>query len=112
MLGEAYWREFRLGIILCQRLLSPVVIGGIVYTCFPQVILNRLATLLQVQLQYFKFFFRHNTITVVVVCTIADAKVQRNYNCYNVYFNECLQNYAVEDISEITGLTAEEIGAL
>ena len=84
MLGEAYWREFRLGIILCQRLLSPVVIGGIVYTCFPQVILNRLATLLQVQL-------RHNTITVVVVCTIADAKVQRNYNCYNVYFNECLQ---------------------
>ena len=20
-----------------------------------------------------------------------DAKVQRNYNCYNVYFNECLQ---------------------
>ena len=90
MLGEAYWREFRLGIILCQRLLSPVVIGGIVYTCFPQVILNRLATLLQVQLQYFKFFFRHNTITVVVVCTIADAKVQRNYNCYNVYFNECL----------------------
>lgn len=91
MLGEAYWREFRLGIILCQRLLSPVVIGGIVYTCFPQVILNRLATLLQVQLQYFKFFFRHNTITVVVVCTIADAKVQRNYNCYNVYFNECLR---------------------
>ena len=73
-------------------LLSPVVIGGIVYTCFPQVILNRLATLLQVQLQYFKFFFRHNTIIVVVVCTIADAKVQRNYNCYNVYFNECLRN--------------------
>ena len=23
--------------------------------------------------------------------TIATAKVQRNYNCYNVYFNECLQ---------------------
>ena len=22
--------------------------------------------------------------------TIATAKVQRNYNCYNVYFNECL----------------------
>ena len=24
------------------------------------------------------------------MCTIALAKVQRNYNCYNVYFNECL----------------------
>ena len=23
-------------------------------------------------------------------CTIATAKVQRNYNCYNVYFNGCL----------------------
>jgi len=38
---------------------------------------------------------------VLVVCTIATAKVplgfaaslveERNYNCYNVYFNECLQ---------------------
>ena len=44
---------------------------NIVYTCFLQVILNGLATLLQVQLQYFKFFFRHDTITVVVMCTIA-----------------------------------------
>jgi hypothetical protein len=45
----------------------------------------------------------HDTITVVVVCTIATAKVplgfaaslveERNYNCYNVYFNECLQKY-------------------
>ena len=25
------------------------------------------------------------------MCTIAGAKVQLNYNCYNVYFNECLQ---------------------
>ena len=25
------------------------------------------------------------------MCTIADAKVRQNYNCYNVYFNECLQ---------------------
>ena len=24
--------------------------------------------------------------------TIADAKVQLNYNCYNVYFYECLHN--------------------
>jgi len=24
------------------------------------------------------------------MCTIALAKVQRNYNCYNVYFYECL----------------------
>ena len=48
----------------------------------------------------FKLFFCHDTITVVVVCTIATAKVplgfaaslveERNYNCYNVYFNECL----------------------
>ena len=103
MLGEAYWREFRLGIILCQRLLSPVVIGGIVYTRFLQVILNRLAALLQVQLQYFKFFFRHNTITVVVVCTIADAKVQRNYNCYNVYFNECLRFMGIGSAIKVAG---------
>ena len=27
-----------------------------------------------------------------VMCTIADAKVQINYNCYNVYFYECLHN--------------------
>ena len=25
--------------------------------------------------------------------TIATAKVQRNYNCYNVYFNECLLSF-------------------
>ena len=25
------------------------------------------------------------------MCTIATAKVQRNYNCYNVYFYECLR---------------------
>ena len=71
MLGEADGREFRLWVILCQQLLSPIVVGRIVYTCFLQVILNGLATLLQVQLQYFKFFFRHDTITVVVMCTIA-----------------------------------------
>ena len=35
-------------------------------------------------------FFGHDTITVVVGCTIATAKVQRHYNCYNVYLNECL----------------------
>ena len=93
MLGKTDGSEFRLGIILCQQLLSPVIIGGIVYTCFLQVILNRLAALLQVQLQYFKFFFRHNTITVVVMCTIAGAKVQLNYNCYNVYLNECLLTF-------------------
>ena len=26
------------------------------------------------------------------MCTIAGAKVQLNYNCYNVYFYECLLN--------------------
>ena len=25
------------------------------------------------------------------MCTIATAKVQINYNCYNVYFYECLR---------------------
>ena len=30
------------------------------------------------------------------MCTIADAKVRQNYNCYNVYFNECLPNYKGE----------------
>ena len=25
------------------------------------------------------------------MCTIAGAKVQLNYNCYNVYFYECLR---------------------
>ncbi len=24
------------------------------------------------------------------MCTIANAKVRQNYNCYNVYFYECL----------------------
>jgi len=43
---------------------------------------------------------------VLVVCTIATAKVplgfaaslveERNYNCYNVYFNECLQETLVK----------------
>ena len=51
-------------------------------------------------IKFWFFFFCHVTITVVVVCTIATAKVplgfaaslveERNYNCYNVYFNECL----------------------
>ena len=27
------------------------------------------------------------------MCTIAVAKVQLNYNCYNVYFYECLQYF-------------------
>ena len=27
------------------------------------------------------------------MCTIADAKVQLNYNYYNVYFYECLRIY-------------------
>ena len=29
------------------------------------------------------------------MCTIAPAKVQRNYNCYNVYFNECLRRMGI-----------------
>ena len=55
-----------------------------------QVFFDRLTTLLQVQLQNYKFFFCHDTITVVVVCTMAAAKVLQNYNCYNVHFNGCL----------------------
>ena len=41
----------------------------------------------------------HDTITVVVMCTIAVAKVQPNYNCYNVYFNECLRLSRMEPSS-------------
>ena len=32
--------------------------------------------------------------------TIATAKVQRNYNCYNVYFNECLLFTHIHDYDE------------
>jgi hypothetical protein len=30
------------------------------------------------------------------MCTIAGAKVQRNYNCYNVYFYECLRLIVID----------------
>ena len=50
MLGKTDGGKFRFWIILYQKLLTPVIIGGIVYTCFMQVILDRLAALLQVQL--------------------------------------------------------------
>lgn len=29
------------------------------------------------------------------MCTIAGAKVQLNYNCYNVYLNECLRFFHI-----------------
>ena len=32
------------------------------------------------------------------MCTIATAKVQRNYNCDNVYFNECLHQNGYADV--------------
>ena len=33
------------------------------------------------------------------MCTIATAKVQRNYNCHNVYFYECLRiNISSKDV--------------
>ena len=38
----------------------------------------------------------HNTVTFVVGGTIATAKVQLNYNCYNVYFIECLLYFEIE----------------
>ena len=34
------------------------------------------------------------------MCTIADAKVRQNYNCYNVYFNECLPDTAINQIKQ------------
>ena len=34
------------------------------------------------------------------MCTIATAKVQRNYNRHNVYFNECLHITFVRSVSE------------
>ena len=73
------------------RLSSPIGVSGIFHTDIPKITHQGLDTLMQVRLQYFKYFFGHNTITVVVGCTIAGAKVQENYNCYNVYFNECLR---------------------
>ena len=36
------------------------------------------------------------------MCTIAIAKVQRYYNCYNVYFNECLLIYDTRGFKRIT----------
>ena len=48
------------------------------------------------------------------MCTIATAKVQRNYNCYNVYFNECLRINAMmertKETSEAAGLSLETGG--
>ena len=77
-----------------------------------QVLFDRLATLLQVQLENFKFFFCHDTITVVVVCTIAPAKVQLNYNCYNVYFYECLLSTAkLQKGTQINPQQARELDA-
>ena len=81
MTGDTDGSKCRTGCFPGQGLLAPVVVGGIVYTCIMQVLLNRLAALTQVHLQNFKFFFCHDTITVVDMCTIATAKVQRNYNC-------------------------------
>lgn len=46
-----------------------------------QVLLNILTSLPQVHLQDFIFFFCHEPITVVDMCTIVTAKVWRNYNC-------------------------------
>ena len=34
------------------------------------------------------------------MCTIAGAKVQRNYNCYNVYFYECLPANRISTIKK------------
>ena len=54
-----------------------------------QVFLDRLATLLQVQLQNFKFFFCHDTITVVVVCTIAGQRYKQTTTV-----TTCILSYA------------------
>jgi len=40
MPGKTDGGKFRFGICLYQKLLTPVIIGGIVYACFLQVILN------------------------------------------------------------------------
>ena len=36
------------------------------------------------------------------MCTIALAKVQRNYNCYNVYFYECLRCEGINSFVQMT----------
>ena len=43
------------------------------------------------------------------MCTIATAKVQRNYNCHNVYFYECLQIKAVWGIEGKAGYELETV---
>ena len=39
------------------------------------------------------------------MCTIADAKVRQNYNCYNVYFYECLPcfEHLVPNLNDFIG---------
>ena len=37
------------------------------------------------------------------MCTIAGAKVRLNYNCYNVYFNECLPKDIIVEIYQVVG---------
>ena len=45
------------------------------------------------------------------MCTIALAKVQRNYNCYNVYFYECLRLSAAHgEISRDVSTTLDMTG--
>ena len=44
------------------------------------------------------------------MCTIALAKVQRNYNCYNVYFYECLLFAKIGIISETSKHNASKFG--
>ena len=57
-----------------------------------QVFFDRLTTLLQVRLQNFKFFFCHDTITVVVVCTIAGAKGTTKLQLLQHVFQRMLTN--------------------
>ena len=54
--------------------IKPQLAVWVIYTCLMQVILKRLAALLQVRLQDFEFFFGHDTITVVV-CALSQGKI-------------------------------------
>ena len=43
------------------------------------------------------------------MCTIATAKVQRNYNCYNVYFNECLRCNRLGQQKKLRGFSSRSL---
>ena len=44
------------------------------------------------------------------MCTIAGTKVHLNYNCYNVYFNECLLPSPIDRFRDPNGVKCPNVG--